>query len=136
MYRDRIDEHGGSKVAAVAMSGSGELLDIAPDDAAELDRAGGEPPGPGGSPSAPEVLAEVAGLRREVSELRRANKILKTASAFSRRRRSTTDCHQAARTHLGRRPERGIRRSRLHTVYAANKRLYGARTICGGDVRQ
>ena len=44
MYRDRIEERGGSKVAA--RRHVGELLDIAPATPAELDRTGGDPPGP------------------------------------------------------------------------------------------
>ena len=80
MYRDRIDEHGGSKVAA--RRHVGELLDIAPATLRNWIEREESRPAPGASSSAPEVLAEVARLRREVSELRRANEILKTASAF------------------------------------------------------
>ena len=80
MYRDRIREHGGSKVAA--RRHVGELLGIAPATLRnwiEREEARQAP----GTPSAtPDVSDEVARLRREVAELRRANEILKTASAF------------------------------------------------------
>lgn len=80
MYRDRLDERGGSKVAA--RRHVGELLDIAPAtlrnwiEREEARQAPGTPSVP------PDVSDEVARLRREVYELRRANEILKTASAF------------------------------------------------------
>lgn len=80
MYRDRIAEHGGSKVAA--RRHVGELLDIAPATLRNWIEREESRQTPGASSSAPDVLAEVARLRREVSELRRANEILKTASAF------------------------------------------------------
>ena len=80
MYRDRIREHGGSKVAA--RRHVGELLGIAPATLRnwiEREEARQAP----GTPSAtPDASDEVARLRREVAELRRANEILKTASAF------------------------------------------------------
>jgi transposase-like protein len=80
MYRDRIDEHGGSKVAA--RRHVGELLDIAPATLRNwIEREEGRQ-APGTPSSVPDVSAEVARLRREVVELRRANEILKTASAF------------------------------------------------------
>ncbi|GCE41285.1 mobile element protein [Rhodococcus wratislaviensis] len=79
MYRDRLDEHGGSKVAA--RRHVGELLSIAPAtlrDWVERDEAAS----PGAPKTEPDVSEELARLRREVSELRKANEILKTASAF------------------------------------------------------
>lgn len=79
MYRDRIDEHGGSKVAA--RRHVGELLDIAPATLRNWIEREESRQAPASS-SAPDVSAEVARLRREVAELRRANEILKTASAF------------------------------------------------------
>ncbi|RYF56847.1 MAG: IS3 family transposase [Comamonadaceae bacterium] len=79
MYRDRLDEHGGPKVAA--RRHVGELLGIAPATLRnwiERDEAAL----PGAPNTEPDVSEELARLRREVSELRRANEILKTASAF------------------------------------------------------
>ena len=79
MYRDRLEEHGGSKVAA--RRHVGELLSIAPAtlrDWVERDEAAS----PGAPKTEPDVSEELARLRREVSELHRANEILKTASAF------------------------------------------------------
>ena len=79
MYRDRLDEHGGPKIAACRHVG--ELLGIAPATLrnwVERDEAAS----PGAPKTEPDVSEELARLRREVSELRRANEILKTASAF------------------------------------------------------
>ncbi|ELB87871.1 putative transposase [Rhodococcus wratislaviensis IFP 2016] len=80
MYRDRIEERGGSKVAA--RRHVGELLDIAPATLRNWIEREESRQAPGASSVTSDVSDEVARLRREVSELRRANEILKTASAF------------------------------------------------------
>ena len=80
MYRDRIREHGGSKVAA--RRHVGELLDIAPATLRNWIEREETRQAPGTPSVTPDVSDEVARLRREVAELRRANEILKTASAF------------------------------------------------------
>ena len=79
VYRDRLDDRGGTKVAA--RRHVGELLGIAPATLRnwiERDEAAS----PGAASPEPDTSEELARLRREVSELRRANEILKTASAF------------------------------------------------------
>lgn len=80
MYRDRIREHGGPKIAA--RRHVGELLDIAPATLRNWIEREETHPAPGASSATPDVSDEVARLRREVAELRRANEFLKTASAF------------------------------------------------------
>ena len=80
MYRDRLDEHCGSKVAA--RRHVGELLDIAPATLRNWIEREETRQAPGTPSETPDVSDEVARLRREVAELRRANEILKTASAF------------------------------------------------------
>ena len=79
MYRDRLRDHGDSKVEARRQVGA--LLDINPAtlrnwiEREEIDT--GQRPG-----TTSEESAELARLRKENAELRRANEILKTASAF------------------------------------------------------
>ena len=80
MYRDRIREYGGPKIAA--RRHVGELLDIAPATLRNWIEREETHPAPGASSVTSDVSDEVARLRREVAELRRANEILKTASAF------------------------------------------------------
>lgn len=79
MYRDRVRDHGESKLQARQQVGA--LLDINPAtlrgwiERQEIDS--GERPGVTSAEA-----AEVKALRKENAELRRANEILKTASAF------------------------------------------------------
>ena len=81
MYRDRIAEHGGSKVAA--RRHVGELLDIAPATLRNWIEAAERNDAPTTSEAGEPIdLDEVRRLRKENDELRRANEILKTASAF------------------------------------------------------
>ncbi|MFI6754133.1 IS3 family transposase [Rhodococcus coprophilus] len=81
MYRDRIAEHGGSKIAA--RRHVGELLDIAPATLRNWIEAADRTDMPTVLMSGEAVDAdEVRRLRKENAELRRANEILKTASAF------------------------------------------------------
>lgn len=81
MYRDRIREHGGSKIAA--RHHVGELLDIAPATLRNWIEAADRADTPTVLMSGEAVDAdEVRRLRKENAELRRANEILKTASAF------------------------------------------------------
>ncbi|EME64065.1 putative transposase [Rhodococcus ruber BKS 20-38] len=81
MYRDRIAEHGGSKIAA--RPHVGELLDIAPATLRNWIEAAEREDSPTVSTSDTEAdLDEVRRLRKENAELRRANEILKTAGAF------------------------------------------------------
>ncbi|MFZ2172707.1 MAG: IS3 family transposase [Rhodococcus sp. (in: high G+C Gram-positive bacteria)] len=81
MYRDRIAEHGGSKIAA--RRHVGELLDIAPATLRNWIEAAERKDFPTVSTSDSDAgLDEVRRLRKENAELRRANEILKTASAF------------------------------------------------------
>jgi transposase-like protein len=81
MYRDRIAEHGGSKVAA--RRHVGELLDIAPATLRNWIEAAERNDAPTTSEAGERIdLDEVRRLRKENDELRRANEILKTASAF------------------------------------------------------
>ncbi|RZL77371.1 MAG: hypothetical protein EOP32_25115 [Rhodococcus sp. (in: high G+C Gram-positive bacteria)] len=79
MYRDRIREHGGPKIAA--RRHVGELLDIAPATLRNWIEREEIYPAPGASSVTSGVSDEVARLRREVAELRRANEILKTESS-------------------------------------------------------
>ena len=83
LYRDRLRDHGESKLAA--RRHVGELLDINPETLrgwVEADeRRAGKPAG-ANDDDAGEYAAELARLRQENAELRRANEILKTASAF------------------------------------------------------
>jgi transposase len=82
LYRDRLRDHGESKLAA--RRHVGQLLDINPETLrgwVEADeRHAGTPAG--ANDDAGESAAELARLRQENAELRRANEILKTASAF------------------------------------------------------
>jgi transposase-like protein len=82
LYRDRLRDHGESKLAA--RRHVGELLDINPETLrgwVEADeRRAGRPAG--GNDDTGDYAAELARLRQENAELRRANEILKTASAF------------------------------------------------------
>ena len=81
MYRDRIAEHGGSKIAA--RRHVGELLGIAPATLRNWIEAAERKDSPTISTSDSDAgLDEVRRLRKENAELRRANEILKTASAF------------------------------------------------------
>ncbi|USI92802.1 IS3 family transposase [Rhodococcus pyridinivorans] len=81
MYRDRIAEHGGSKIAA--RRHVGELLGIAPATLRNWIEAADRTDMPTVLMSGEAVDAdEVRRLRKENAELRRANEILKTASAF------------------------------------------------------
>ncbi len=81
MYRDRIAEHGGSKVAA--RRHVGELLGIAPATLRNWIEASERNDTPTTSETGERIdLDEVRRLRKENAELRRANEILKTASAF------------------------------------------------------
>jgi transposase len=79
MYRDRLRDHGESKLAARRQVGA--LLDINPAtlrnwiEREEID--GGTRAG-----VTSEASAELKALQKENAELRRANEILKTASAF------------------------------------------------------
>lgn len=79
MYRDRVRDHGESKLQARQHVGG--LLDINPAtmrnwiEREEIDS--GDRPGVTSAEA-----AEVKALRKENAELRRANEILKTASAF------------------------------------------------------
>jgi transposase len=82
LYRDRLRDHGESKLAA--RRHVGELLDINPETLrgwVEVEERRSEKPGRVNG-DAGEDAAELARLRRENAELRRANEILKTASAF------------------------------------------------------
>ena len=82
LYRDRLRDHGESKLAA--RRHVGELLDINPETLrgwVEADERRSERPA-GANDDAGEYAAELARLRQENAELRRANEILKTASAF------------------------------------------------------
>lgn len=82
LYRDRLRDHGESKLAA--RRHVGELLDINPETLrgwVEADeRRAGKPVG--ANDDTGDYAAELARLRQENAELRRANEILKTASAF------------------------------------------------------
>ena len=79
MYRDRLRDHGESKLTARRRVG--ELLDI--NQATMRNWIEREEIDTGVRPGVTsEENAEVRALRREVAELRRANEILKTASAF------------------------------------------------------
>lgn len=82
MYRDRIAEHGGSKIAA--RRHVGELLGIAPATLRNwIETAERKDSPPTVSTSDNDAdLDEVRRLRKENAELRRANEIVKTASAF------------------------------------------------------
>lgn len=81
MYRDRIAEHKGSKVAA--RRHVGELLDIKPATLRNWIEAAEREDSPAASTAGDHVdVDEVRRLRKENAELRRANEILKTASAF------------------------------------------------------
>ncbi len=84
MYRDRIAEHGGSKIAA--RRHVGELLGIAPATLRNwIETAERKDSPPTVSTSDNDAdLDEVRRLRKENAELRRANEIVKTASAFFR----------------------------------------------------
>jgi transposase len=88
--RDGVEEHADSKVEARSQVGA--LLDINPATIRNWvkaeERAAGSRPAISRQAEAEEVRA----LKRRVAELERANEILKTASAFSRRRSSTADC--------------------------------------------
>jgi transposase len=83
LYRDRLRDHGESKIAA--RRHVGELLDINQETLrgwVEADeRRSGKPAGSDEADTS-EYAAELARLRQENAELRRANEILKTASAF------------------------------------------------------
>src|SRR5512144_174976 len=82
LYRDRLRDHGESKLAA--RKHVGQLLDINPATLRnwiEADERASRPALPGPPDSAAEA-AELRRLRQENAELRRANEILKTASAF------------------------------------------------------
>jgi transposase len=82
LYRDRLRDHGESKLAARRRVG--ELLDINPETLrgwVETEERRAQRPG-GARDDAGGDAAELARLRRENAELRRANEILKTASAF------------------------------------------------------
>jgi len=81
MYRDRLREVGGSKLAA--RRHVGELLGIKPATIRHWVEAAESAAGARESGGAQGVdIEEVKRLRRENAELRRANEILKTASAF------------------------------------------------------
>jgi len=81
MYRDRIREHGGPKIAA--RRHVGELLDIAPATLRNWIEAAERKDSPTASIASDDPdVDEVRRLRKENAELRRANEILKTASAF------------------------------------------------------
>ena len=82
LYLDRLRDHGESKLAARRQVG--ELLDIAPATLRnwiEAEERTTHPAGPDAADSSADA-AELRRLRQENAELRRANKILKTASAF------------------------------------------------------
>lgn len=82
LYRDRLRDHGESKLAA--RRHVGQLLDIHPATLRnwiEADERAARPAGPDATDSADDA-AEVRRLRQENAELRRVNEILKTASAF------------------------------------------------------
>jgi transposase-like protein len=81
MYRDRLEQHGESKVEARRQVGA--LLDINQATIrnwveAEERREGSRAP----MAARPAESEEVRALRKRVAELERANEILKTASAF------------------------------------------------------
>ena len=80
MYRDRLAEHGDSKLAARKHVGA--LLDVNPATLRNWIETTGAGTGSGDGSIAVAHDAELKALRRENSELRRANEILKTASAF------------------------------------------------------
>ncbi len=80
LYRDRLRDHGESKLAA--RRHVGELLDINPETLRGWVEAEERGAGKSDAADTGEPAAELARLRRENAELRRANEILKTASAF------------------------------------------------------
>jgi transposase len=81
MYRDRLDESGGSKLGARKHVGA--LLDLKPETlrgwVEERERADGSRPAAARSSSDSD---EVKALKKKVAELERANEILKTSAAF------------------------------------------------------
>lgn len=82
LYRDRLRDHGESKLAA--RRHVGELLDINPATIrnwVEAEEHAAAPAAGSGTDDSIDI-GEVRRLRAEVAELRRANEILKTASAF------------------------------------------------------
>jgi transposase len=80
LYRDRLRDHGESKLAA--RRHVGELLDINPETLRGWVEADERSAGKSDEADTSEYAAELARLRQENAELRRANEILKTASAF------------------------------------------------------
>jgi transposase len=83
LYRDRLRDHGESKLAA--RRHVGELLDINPETLrgwVEADERRSGKPGGSGEADTSEYAAELARPRQENAQLRPANEILKTASAF------------------------------------------------------
>jgi transposase len=82
LYRDRLRDHGESKLAA--RRHVGELLDINPETLrgwVETEERAGRAAGSDADVPT-DAAAELRRLRAENAELRRANEILKTASAF------------------------------------------------------
>ena len=82
LYRDRLRDHGESKLAA--RRHVGELLGINPETLrgwVEAEERAARPAGSDAEVPA-DAAAELRRLRAENAELRRANDILKTASAF------------------------------------------------------
>jgi transposase-like protein len=84
MYRDRLQEAGGSKLGARKYVGA--LLDLNPATLRNwveaVERADGTRPAAVSSAGRAADSEEVRALKRRVAELERANEILKTASAF------------------------------------------------------
>ena len=80
LYRDRLRDHGESKLAA--RRHVGELLGINPETLRGWVEADERSAGKSDEADASESAAELARLRQENAEFRRANEILKTASAF------------------------------------------------------
>jgi transposase-like protein len=79
---------------------------------------------------------ELTRLRRENAQLRRANEILKTASAFSRRRSSTADSDSdrlrprvCGTVRGGTELRQAYAANRLFDLWTANRRLYGRRKL-------
>jgi transposase len=80
LYRDRLRDHGESKLAARRHVGG--LLDINPETLRGWVEADERGAGKSDAVDTGEYAVELARLRQENAELRRANEILKTASAF------------------------------------------------------
>jgi transposase len=89
MYADRIAA--GDASQRQARIEVGELLGITAETLRNWIRRDLGEAGRPAVPTAEPVDSQLARLRREHAQLRRANEILKTASAFSRRRSSTAN---------------------------------------------